>query len=76
MKEKKETQEKFFKAQIKLAKKYSLPIIIHTRNSKEETLETLKEMEAKKFVLHCFSEDLDYAYKALYYSDECMISFS
>lgn len=69
-------QEKFFKAQIELAKKYSLPIIIHTRNAKEETLETLKEMWAKKFVLHCFSEDLDFAYKALYYSDECKISFS
>jgi TatD DNase family protein len=26
--------------------------------------------------LHCFSEDLDFAYKAIYYSDECKISFS
>ncbi len=72
----KQIQEEFFKAQIELAKKYSLPIIIHTRNAKEETLQVLKDMEAKKFVLHCFSEDLDFAFKAIYYSEECMISFS
>jgi Tat protein secretion system quality control protein TatD with DNase activity len=46
------------------------------RNAKEETLATLKEMGAKKFVLHCFSEDLDFAFKAIYYSEECMVSFS
>jgi len=33
-------------------------------------------MNAKKFILHCFSEDLDFAYKSIYYSDECKISFS
>lgn len=69
-------QEKFFKAQIKLALKYSLPIIVHTRDAKEDTLRILQEMECKKFVLHCFSEDLDFALRALYYSSECMISFS
>jgi len=50
--------------------------VIHTRDSKEDTLRVLKDMEAKKFVLHCFSEDLDFALKSIYYSDECMISFS
>lgn len=74
--EEKATQERFFKAQIKLAMKYSLPLVIHTRNAKEVTLATLQELWAKKFVLHCFSEDLDFAYKAIYYSDECMVSFS
>lgn len=72
----KQIQEDFFRAQIELAKKYSLPIVIHTRDSKEDTLRVLKDMEAKKFVLHCFSEDLDFALKSIYYSDECMISFS
>lgn len=74
--EEKETQEKFFMWQIKLAMKYSLPIIVHTRNAKELTLKTLQDLKAKKFVLHCFSEDLDFAYKAIYYSEECKISFS
>lgn len=74
--EEKKIQEDFFKAQISLAIKYSLPIIIHTRDAREITLEVLQQMNAKKFVLHCFSEDLDFAYKAIYYSWECMISFS
>ncbi len=74
--EEKQVQEEFFKAQIELAKKYSLPIIIHTRKAKDETLRVLKEMDAKKFVLHCFSEDLDFAFKAIYYSEECKVSFS
>lgn len=72
----KQIQEEFFKAQILLALKYNLPIIIHTRDAKEDTLRVLQEMQAKKFILHCFSEDLDFAYKALYYSNECKISFS
>lgn len=74
--EEKSLQEDFFKAQIELARKYSLPIIVHTRDAKEETLRVLQETWFKKFVLHCFSEDLDFALRALYYSDECMISFS
>jgi len=72
----KKLQEKWFKAQINLAKKYELPIIIHNRDAKYDTLRILKETDMKKFVLHCFSENLDFAYKALYFSDECIISFS
>ncbi len=74
--EEKARQEDFFRAQIELAKKYSLPIIVHTRDAKEDTLRVIKETWCKKFVLHCYSEDLDFALRALYYSDECMISFS
>lgn len=74
--EEKQLQEKFFKAQIRLAQKYSLPVIIHSRNAKEDTLRVLKELNFKKFILHCFSEDLDFALKTIYYSNECMISFS
>lgn len=74
--EEKKLQEKFFVSQIKLAKKYSLPIIVHSREAKEDTLRVLKECWAKKFVLHCFSEDLDFALKTIYYSPECKISFS
>lgn len=76
LKEESYHQERFFKAQILLAQKYNLPIIIHSRDSKFDTLRVLKEMNMKKFILHCYSEDLDFAYKAIYYSEECMISFS
>lgn len=69
-------QEAFFRAQINLAKKYNLAVVVHTRRAKEDTLRVLQETWCRKFILHCFSEDLDFAYKALYYSDECKISFS
>lgn len=70
------TQKEFFKKHIELAKKYSLPIIIHSRNAKEDTLEILKENNANKVLFHCYAEDLDFAYKVLHHFDECMISFS
>lgn len=72
----KQEQEKFFRAQIELAKKYDLAVVVHTRNAKDDTLRVLMDTWCKKFILHCFSEDLDFAYKALYYSNECKISFS
>lgn len=72
----KAVQEVFFRKQIELAKKYDLPIIIHSRDSKEDVLRVLKDLNATKFILHCYSEDLDFAYKALYFSAECKISFS
>jgi len=71
-----EIQKQYFIEQIKLAQKYDLPVVIHTREAKEETLEIIKKTGLKKFILHCFSEDLDFAMKAIYYSNECKISFS
>lgn len=71
-----EKQKIVFTKQIRLAKKYNLPIIIHTRNAKKETLETLKEEKASKYVLHCFSEDLDFALESINYAPKSMISFS
>jgi TatD DNase family protein len=50
--------------------------VIHTRNSKNEVFETLQKNNAKKYILHCFSEDLEFAKKNIEYSSECKISFS
>lgn len=72
----KQHQELFFTKHIELAKKYDLPVIIHSRDSKEETIELLKKVDFKKFILHCFSEDMDFAFKAIYFSEICKISFS
>ncbi len=75
-KDKKEKQKKFFIAQIKLAEKYSLPIIIHNRESKDDVFEILKETWFKNFIFHCYSENLEYAQKLLKLSPNCKISFS
>lgn len=69
-------QKDFFIMQINLAKKYNLPIIIHNRESKNDIFNILQYTNFKKFVLHCYSEDLEYAQKILNFSDEAMISFS
>jgi TatD DNase family protein len=53
-------QEEAFKVQIELAKTYSLPIVIHCRNSFRETIDLLmKNMnDTLKGVFHCFSGNL------------------
>ena len=73
---KKDLQKIFFKAQIELAKKYNLPVIIHNRESKDDIFEILKQTNFKNFIFHCYSEDLKYAKKLLEFSPDCKISFS
>ena len=72
----KKLQKIFFIAQIKLAQKYSLPVVIHNRESKYNIFEIIKETGLKNFVFHCYSEDLEYAQKLLEFSPNCKISFS
>ncbi len=69
-------QKDFFIAQINLAKKYKLPVIIHNRNAKEDILNILKYTNFKNFILHCYSEDLGFAKKCLDFAPNAMISFS
>lgn len=71
-----EKQKEYFKAQIILAKKYNLPLIIHNRDSKDDIYEILTEIWYKNFVFHCYTENLEYAKKLLDFSPNAMISFS
>jgi len=56
-------QKTCFEEQIKLALKYDKALIIHTRDAKNETLSTLEKYkdQVKKLVIHCFSEDEEFA---------------
>lgn len=50
----KEAQKEVFIAQIELANKYNLPIVIHTRDAVMDTIETLKQHEVqRRGVFHC-----------------------
>lgn len=69
-------QKEFFISQIRLAKKYNLPIIIHNREAKEDILNILKSEDCTNFVVHCYSEDIEYAKKLIDFSPNCKISFS
>lgn len=57
-KEQKEIQKEFFIKQLDLAKKYDLPVVIHSRDSFEDTYNILKKYELKG-VIHCFSYSLE-----------------
>lgn len=52
-----EIQKKWFIRQLALASEVKLPVIIHSRNAAEDTLEILKEWDKDKTggVIHCFS---------------------
>lgn len=51
-----ESQKKYFIEQIKLANKYGLPIIIHSRESQDDVEKILRENNVKKAgIMHCYS---------------------
>ncbi|GAB4330999.1 MAG: TatD family hydrolase [Flammeovirgaceae bacterium] len=56
-----EQQKEAFRIQTQWAKKYDLPIVVHTRNSMAETLDLLEELHDEKLkgIVHCFSGNLD-----------------
>ncbi len=70
-------QHAFFRAQCALADRLGLPAVIHTRNAALDTLRALAEYGPRKFVLHCFSEDLAFARSAMALPGrEAYVSFS
>ncbi len=60
-----ETQIKSFDHQIEVAKKHDLPLIIHTRDSMEESIAMLRNQGATKGIMHCFSGDSKIAEEVL-----------
>ena len=51
-------QKEVFISQLKIAKKYSLPVVIHARDSLNDVYKILKEEKIKKAYLHCYSGSL------------------
>jgi TatD DNase family protein len=61
-----DSQVELFIRQLELAEKLALPVIIHNRDAGSDVLEILRERLPKKGgILHCYSEDYEYAKKAL-----------
>lgn len=60
-------QKKWFKKQIALAREVQLPMIIHSRDAAQDTLDLLKEQDAKNIggVIHCFSYGVEVAQEFL-----------
>ena len=57
-----------FLEHIEASKQTNLPLIIHTRNAEDETLEILKKAKKKadlKILIHCFTGTRDFAFKLI-----------
>ncbi len=48
-------QIKFFKEQIIMAQTLDMPIVIHSREATEDTMNILRELKPRKAVMHCYS---------------------
>jgi TatD DNase family protein len=63
----KEVQHEVFRAQLRLARERSLPVIIHTREAEDDTLRIIQEEGGGELrgVFHCFSGNAAAAERAL-----------
>src|ERR1041385_1642239 len=63
-----ETQREVFRRQLRIARSLSLPVIIHSREANEDTIQILRE-ELRSYdragILHCFGGTLDMAQEAI-----------
>ena len=65
-----EIQKDAFKHQIKLAKRYKLPIVIHCRDAFDEIFEVLESEKSDDLfgIFHCFTGTLEQAHQAISYN--------
>jgi len=63
-------QQEAFRSQIKLAKQYKLPIVIHCREAFNEIFEILEEEKSDNLfgIFHCFTGTLEQAHQAISYN--------
>lgn len=61
-----DVQRKYFREQLRLAKELGMPVVVHTRDADEDTLEILdEEKEGLKIEIHSFLSDRDQLKKYL-----------
>ncbi|MCR4743060.1 MAG: TatD family hydrolase [Treponema sp.] len=62
----KRSQIELFITQLEIAQKYNLPVVIHNRDAGKDLYEILSErLPDKGAILHCYSEDEEFAKKCL-----------
>ena len=59
-KENKDKQIWLFEEQLKIAEEFNLPVVIHSRDATQDTINTLKKYKVKG-IIHCFSGSLETA---------------
>ncbi|NLZ54739.1 MAG: TatD family hydrolase [Thermoanaerobacteraceae bacterium] len=72
-------QQKVFLGQLELAKSLNLPVVIHSRDAHQDTLDILKKSVPSKGLMHCYSGSLEMARELLklgfYFSFGGVITF-
>lgn len=79
----KEKQKKMFELQIELALKNNVPVIVHSRDSHEDTYQIIKKYKTKypklNFILHSYSSGIEYVEKyvelGIYFSFSGIVTF-
>ncbi len=75
-----EQQQQSFINHIVVSNQTGKPLIVHTRDARADTIKLLREYQAQKGVLHCFTEDWETAKAALdlgfYISLSGIVSFA
>lgn len=54
-------QKDIFIKQLDLARKYNVPVVIHSRDAAQDTYEIIKNYKDLKITYHCYSYSLEYA---------------
>ncbi len=73
----KDLQIEFFIHHIEIAEKLNLPIIVHNRHASKEVCEIISERTINvPIILHCYSEDWDYAKRLLKITENVFFSFT
>ena len=57
----KEIQKELFKSQLTIAEKHQKPVIIHSREATEDTINIIKDYPKLKGLIHCFSGSIETA---------------
>jgi TatD DNase family protein len=60
-----EVQQEVFRQHLRLAREAGLPVIVHSREAREDTLRILREAAINNGVFHCFSGDAGMAEEAM-----------
>ncbi len=72
--EEKDLQEKYFRIQIRLAKKLNLPIIVHSRDAGEDCYKIIEEEDYFYGIMHSYADEFEMAQK--YVNNGMFISIS
>ncbi|MCX5708867.1 MAG: TatD family hydrolase [Candidatus Omnitrophica bacterium] len=52
-----EDQKRIFVSFLRLARELNLPVVIHSREARDDTLRIMREENVKKAIIHCFGGD-------------------